>query len=556
MMEYMGNPKLYKEFQTNASGKNLLHRAGGVATKQLGTASDSYQAFNKLVNYHLYGIKYGDTGILDSTLYGNVSTKKALLAAKNYMSLTSLGFGFFPGVAAFSQGHISSYIEAKKGLMFDEKQWGRAIKYFGTDTKKARGITDFFNIYSEEYSYRKALELSNSKAVQLFSSRSAFFPVRLGDESVDDVLLVAMAQNYGLDEDGNIRRLANLREGVKSIWDLASVDSEGKFKINLTENSFIQFKNAVHRESMRIKGTMNDQDVAQHNLNLAMSLMGQFKTWIPYVMEERISGLKYDKATDALHYGRFNAFINEMEHQQGAGYVAWMSGVVLPNMGKLAADIGTFGLSSKIFNRVDKKHAENYFNRWKIQPENATKVKAMYKAAYSTWKSKNQSKMPYEEWIVKHNKEANQMLLDGFIDIKQRQIRALTNELRAILLIGAMIAFMAMPGDDDKEPRYYGSWLGRTIFKSFNRAQSELLFSFSPSQFIKMIQNPLPLTSLLVKAQQAGTNTFDEMRDAIFGENSPQDKTPMLYYSTQFVPGMVQLGRFLEFFEQQKKNVF
>jgi hypothetical protein len=552
MKEYIGSDS-FKEYQTNSSDKKLLHRAGGYATKQVGAASDAASVFGKQADFHMYGIRYGEGGVLDK---GN--TKKILLTAKNWLALNKLGFGFFPGFAAGAQGHISAIIEAKKGQHFDMKQYGNVVKMLAKDTRRMRGAADFFHVYAEDRSYKKALELAGSKLTKIFSSRFAFFPIRLSDESVDDVVLWSMMQNYGLDTEGNLARLVNLPKGSQSILELTSMDKDGKFKADIQEHGYIQFRNAVREVAYHIKGTMNDEDIAQFNVNLAMSMAMQFKTWIPGVLEERFGKLSYSKTLDAVNYGRFRAYFSEYEHIQGASWVEWFGSVVLPNMGKLLADIGTFGLSTKMgIKRVNEKRAKDYFDRWRIQDENQDKMDTWYRAAFRTWKNLNGNpKITFKEWISSHSAEANAMIYKEFLDAKQAQIKAMVNEIRIILAMMSVLALMGAKGDDDDNPWYYDTWAGRTMNKSLSRALSELAFVYNPTEFIRLTSSPFPALGILGTAMKTTTNTFDEMRDLIFGENSSRDITPWSYYSSQFVPGIKQLAMFFEFYEQNKKNPY
>jgi len=557
LKEYLSS-KYYNEYQTTGKGKKLINRAGGLATKQFGAVSDTLDAFEKINNFHVYGVKYGEGGMLDKTSKKGISTKKTLLNLKGYISLSKLGFGFFPGFAAGAQGHVNAIVEAKKGIAFDMKQWRNVFKLAATDTRRMRGICEFFNIYAEDFTQKRAHKLAGAKATKMFSSRTAFFPIRLADESVDDTILIAMAQNYGLDVDGNLARLMNLPKGTKSVLDMASMDKDGKFQLDLGERGYIQFKNAVREASIRIKGTMNDQDIAQHSLNMAMSMAMQFKTWIPGVLEERFGKLSYNKTLDAVNYGRFRAYMSEYDHIQGASWAEYIGKVVVPNMGKLILDMGTFGISTKLgIKRVNEARAKAHFNRWRMAEENTDKLDTWYRAAFRTWKNLNGNpKISFKEWISSHSGEANKMIYDQFLDMKHRQIKAMVNELRIILALLGVITLMGSKGDDDENPWYYDTWAGRTMNKALSRALSELMFTYNPTEFIRLTSSPFPAFGILGTAMKTLTNTGDEMRDLIFGENSARDITPWGYYSSQWVPGVNQLRKFIEIYAQDKKNPY
>ena len=547
----------YSEYQTNSRGKKLLHRAGGFATKRLGAASDASQALNKIIDFQMYGIRYGEGGVMGGTSKAGYSTKKGLLALKNYYSITRLGFGFFPGFAAFSQGHVSAIIEAKKGQAFNMKHWANVPKLLVKDNRLMRGFCDYFHVYAEDQTYKRAQKLSAKHKTKIFSSRTAFLPIRIGDESVDDTILISMIQNYGIDVNGNLARLAHLPAGTKSLLELGSM-VDGKFKLAISDQAAIQFRRAVREVTLKIKGTMNDEDVAQHNLNLAMSLAMQFKTWIPGVLEERFGKLSYSETLDAVNYGRFRAYFSEYEHLQGASWLEYTSKILLPNISKLILDIGTFGISNKLgLKRVNEKLARQHFDRWRVQEENEYKVDAWYRAAFKQWKRDNaNSSISFQEWITRYSDVANKMLYDQFLDAKQRQIKAMVNELRIVIGLMVLLTAMGAKAGDDDNPWYYDTWLGRTTNKALSRALTELAFVYNPTELIRLTSSPMPVMGLLSQAWKTTKNGVDEMRDAVFGENSSRDQSPLGYYTGWWVPGIKQMSTFIEFYEQNKKNPY
>jgi len=247
--------------------------------------------------------------------------------------------------------------------------------------------------------------------------------------------------------------------------------------------------------------------------------MMQFKTWMPGILKERFGPFEFNDKIDATKYGRYKAYFSEYDYKQGMGGIKFMTSIVAPNLGKLVFDISTFGLAPTLgLKRVNEETARRHFKQWQLDnPEFAEKV-----------------------------------TFDEFLETKEKQIKAMMVEMRVILLFASLIAFLGAEGDDG-EPRYADTWLGRQFYKVFNRAQSELTFAFTPSEFARLTVNPLPLTSLFTDLTKTIVNTFDETRDYITGENSPQDKTPPLYFFSQWIKGVSQLRRVAEVYEQEKK---
>ncbi|MEE8564881.1 MAG: hypothetical protein V3S79_00695, partial [Candidatus Thermoplasmatota archaeon] len=500
--------------------EKLKDKTGEYLHAKFGYASDMYKTFEKHVNYYLYGIKFEEKGRTFSILGKDINSVKSLQAAKEFFGVKVLGLGVIPAGAAFVAGKTALYIEGKKGQVFTNEQRINALKYRGTEAKKYKALGKFFEVYTEDYSYKAAINAAKGMH-KYVNTRTMFAPFRWADENIDDHILISMSQNYGFDENGNIRRLKNLPKGTKSIWDLSSYNEEtGKLKIEgITENAYIQFRNAVKEKAISIKGAMSNEDINQTDVNLTLNLMMQFKTWMPGILKERFGKFEFNEDLDITSYGRYKALYSEYEYKQGMGGIKFMTSIVAPNLAKLAFDITTFGLAPTLgMKRVNEKLARRQYEAWKLDnPEFADKVS-----------------------------------FEDYLETKERQIKAVIVEMRVILLFASLISFLGAEGDDGT-PRYAETYLGRQLYKIFNRAQSELTFAFTPSEFTRLTVNPLPLTRLITDVEKTIRNTFDETRDYITGENSPADKTPWGYYSTQWIRGMSQFRRLIELYEQEKK---
>jgi hypothetical protein len=131
-------------------------------------------------------------------------------------------------------------------------------------------------------------------------------------------------------------------------------------------------------------------------------------------------------------------------------------------------------------------------------------------------------------------------------------------EMRMVIYFMALAFSMGFDWDDDGEPLYEEmGWAGRTLDKVLNRTYAELGFTLNPKEFYNLTQNPLPIVKLFLEAGYTITNTVDEFRDLLLGEDNPRDKTPFLYYGSKWIPGINQLRKIFDvFFEQDKVNQY
>jgi hypothetical protein len=514
-----------EEASEDANSKIMKDTAGQVITKKLGTASSTYQLFDQMSDYFLYRIQFTEKGKNLNIFGTEINSTKAILAAKHFLSAKTLGLGIIPGTAAWLHGRLSARLESKKGIAFNEGHSLNAVKYFATDHKKYLALTKMYDVHVEGYSYKKALKMSKDGLVKWVNGRTLFAPFRVGDTNVDNHILISMSQNYGFDKEGNLRRLKNLPEGTKSIWESTKYNEKtGELFIEgLTESNFIAFRNAVKEISVSTKGARSAEDVSQSDFNLTINVLMHFKTWMPGILQERFRRLEYNEYIDAPQYGRYRAYFSEYEYVQGMGFMTFLKDVVVPNMGKLALDLTTFGLAPTLgMNRVNEARAKRQFEKWKLEyPDKAEKVS-------------------YED----------------FLEVKEAQIKALMSEMRTIILMLSVVAALGADWDGDGEPLYMKFWLLRIFAKIWKRGASEMAFAFSPEEFIRLTKNPLPIATLLVDLQKVTSNTVDEFFDIVTQRDDGRDRTPAFYHSSQFIYGFNQFRRVVEIYEEDKKNMY
>ena len=491
----------------------------------------TFQLLEDMTDYYLYGIRYKE-----SSLLGNYDTTQFFLRLKSYLSLKQLGFAYIPASGAFVVGHANVLLEGKKGVSYESNHLANSYKLQISDRKKMLGISGYFDVYSED-PIEKMLEKQTTRKVDKYlSSRFAFSPLRRVDENLTDVVIGAMIQNWGIDSKGNLKKL-NVKgrdTNIKSLLELTKFNSTtGKITIEgITKDAFIAFRTAVKATMQNIIGNMSSEDISRTDLSLGLSFLMQFKTWMPAIIQERVGPIKYDERLQSLRQGRYSAYIGTFkktnyEIQNDMTLAAYFTKVAIPNISKLALDIATFGLSTKFgLDRVNRDRAERHYIMWKQKIE--------------TTQPRLAAKVTFEE----------------FLDMKQRQITAMVNEVRLIIIFATILMYLGGDDPETGKPRYMENRATRLFAKILGKADSELGLITNVGQFADILKNPLPISKLLIDLQSTMRNTFDEARDTLVEENASNDPTPVGYYSSQWLIGGTQMARLFELYKTYEKSPY
>lgn len=491
-----------------------------------GRHTETYKLLEDITDLYLYGIKYKE-----GTMIPGFDTVHFLSKLKNFNAALKLSFAIVPSAGAFTAGKLGTYFQGKKGIFYNGKQLQNAYKWIITESKKYDLLTDFFDAENDDYLERDLQKHRISWKNRLFRSRTGFGLLRRADKSIISTILVAMSQNYGITKEGTIIRF---KKGIdasryKTIWDASEIEN-GKLSVKgLTKEGYKQFRAAVKSVASEIIGNMNPEDIGKIDTNLLMNQAMAFRSWMPAVVRERVGGLVWNETTQAMKWGRYMAYLSEykanytpQEIEDGKLFVKYAQKILIPNVSKLILDITTFGLAPKMgMQRINIERAKREFLKWQLKNPNLK----------------------------------DKVTFDDFLEIKEGQMKAMLVELRAIIGVMTLALFLAGSADDG-EKRYYKNFVTRNIYKIFSKAGSELTFMWNPTEFERLMKNPFPITSLLTLFKNTVKNGLDETRDFVVGENSNQDKSPALYYLSQWMYGGPQLIRFFEVFENMKKSPY
>ena len=513
-------------------GQNVIDQMGNQLSEKL-QANDLPEIFRTFVDMYVYKI-----GIQPVIGDKSGEAERLLLKAKEYFTLKTLGLNVIAGAGSFVSAKINAIIEGNKGIIYNTNDYKESVKDAWASREKFLAINAYFDPMShrlnnpriageEKYGERMYGDPTMRGWINKYvNSRMLMNTFSVGDQYIEEVVLVSMSKNYYVDESGNLKRFKSEQDRElnkdRSIWNLFSYDKESGAKLNLSEahmmNAFESFRLAVQAGQSRIKGTIPEEDKAHWQTNIIMQIVMHFKSWMPGILFERFGKVKYDNRIDSLYMGKYTALSKEFANPDKLAFSTFFKKIVLPKVGKLVADISTFGLLSK--NRLVDKNVKQHL---------------------------------FEKWLDENPHMRDKVSVDDFIEIQQKQLKSVIQELRVLLTLAGLILLLGADWDDDGEKDYKKYLLTRKLASLTFKVQQELSFTYSPVAFAGMVKSPIPMIGLVTDFWKTVSNTIDEILDPIFGEErliggTTNDKQPIFYNSHKWVPGLGGTIRFLDLF--------
>tara|TARA_R110000787_G_scaffold115506_2_gene225433 strand:+ start:19168 stop:24069 length:4902 start_codon:yes stop_codon:yes gene_type:complete len=489
----------------------------------------------------------------DKTFGKNLSVNKTILVAKNYHTIATLGLKSPVAVGALGAGFMGLEMQASKGLYLTRSNLRAAQKAYFSRDPKLRAVFEYFQLTLEDLSTRRADMLSSTTRAKYMTADRWFEFLARADRTLDAVLAAGMAMNYGINpKTKKLELLKDLPEGTESIWDTIEIEENPTWertgtqdryltKIpeveNLKENNrnWVSFKQKVHKIGSKVKGAVPKEDRFNSQNKLINRLFIHYRSWLPGIAIERFGNLRYDyimenfdQGTWKTMWGNIGADAQFDSFGQVVDTETWMhifTTDALTDLAKIGVDIGTFGLTNayKIKDNRARLEFEKFIENEKGNPEFDFK-----------------------------NEAEKEVSFEKFLDFKRANIRGALMELRAVfLLIGLMLA-LGGDWDDDDKVDLKQSWAGRKLLSVVNRIYRETAVFYDPTEMTGPRASGIPLISLAQQGLKWASNSMDEMRDGLFGEDSAQDRTGPGYYTWKFLPGLSGIVRAAEIYPQDK----
>ena len=549
-MEALLKENQIMELDTDVVG-NAVNTLAGTARKIFET-QDNAKIFTGYVDQYFFG----NTMDAKDFKIGSLSGLKTLLQAKQYHSMMALGIKVPVAAGAFMAGMFALESQASKGRFIKRKKLRNAQKALMSAEPKMRALAEFFDIYQREDSQNRARLLSGEYATRHMTNDKWFAFLSTADRGIDAVILHSIADNYGIDKDtGKLQLLDKLPEGTKSILEIMEIKENpaweatagnvsnkavDRYIVNipgLVEKEQRRLRNISRRMSDKVKGTMTDEDIALYNNTLLMRFMMHYKSWLPGIAMERFGKLRYDQILDTFDEGTWiSAFTNfgldeDVDPQKALDTEVHM----LTYLSSLGQDLMNIGIDITTF---------GYTNYFKPKRNKA-------RLAFNQWAANNASNPEFADRLK--DPVEREKLFEEFIEMKQGNIRGFLMEARATLLLFMLMAILGGDWDDDGKIDIRQTWAGRKLYNVMNRTYREVAVFFQPQEFMESGRaTGIPLLTLGGDLFKLSSNTIDETRDLLLGENSNRDRTNQFHYTFKMVPGLNAFARMIETSDQYK----
>lgn len=554
MMEAILSTNAIEVQSTDVFG-DILENTGNMNTEKPEKLYDTYQKF---VDAYIYGSSLNAS---DLRLGRKTSAVKSVLGLKNLHSIAQLGLKTPVAIGAFAAGMIGLEYEASKGTFITRPNLNKARIALLKADPKMRALAEYLDYYQKDDASSRADRLSAQYVTRHMTNDKWFAFLSTADKGIDATVLYATALNFGVDENGLVKRLSLLPEGTKNIvesmeieqnpvWEGTSTNVSNKavdrYKVKiegLSEDGELKMRNIAREMSFKIKGSMSDEDKVLYNQNMFLKLMMHYKSWLPGVAMARFGKQRYSHILETFDEGTWVSFFSntDMANSMSAAQALDIevhsmnfATSILKDGFNMMIDIATFG----------------YLNRTKVKTELA-------RARFDTWATNNASNPEFADKLK--NEETREEMFNEYVEMKRGNIRAFLMEFRATIAL--LLLLMGMGGDEDEDGKIdiRQSFAGRKIHNVFNRIFRETAVFTQPQEFLDAGRaTGIPMLGLLRQGISLLENTVDETGDLLSGEApyENRDRQERFYNVFKMTPGLNALSKGIELFPNQKYEKF
>ena len=312
-------------------------KKGVISGEKNKTSTADYERIKKLVNYRLYGKKFG-TDIEISTPFGKMSFIKGYRMLDSYASQLFLGFYHKVAMAAYIGS--STIALSKKTKAY--KKSNMLLSMVNPTESDLLGFMSNSKAIKKAFSYRitsvekEEIELKRTNTVKnlaIHGWKYAANTLQVVDEKIqDDLFFAALRSSYVINNkiinaedlkeqlypdyydnpskydkefEDYIKDKPTLNDWVKenvkdNKLDLSSLDKESVF----------DFNQLVSGTAKEIIGNMSSEDYSYMRIGMFANIASKFKVWFPGVGKNFYSNLHYNRETKSTNIGSSNAFVS------------------------------------------------------------------------------------------------------------------------------------------------------------------------------------------------------------------------------------------------------
>ena len=524
--------------RTTAKGEVLVREAGELAYEDID--QDTLALYDKFFNYYIYGHSYSGK----DKIIGGVSMQKLVSKLNGIFSYLKISVPVKLAISTKIAGSLFSYVEGMGGVHYSTKELSDSVVMFAKDRDLYYGITDYFNLHTQGREYHRGRRMHASVLSRNLDTSFLYEPLGMTDRSIDRTIGVAMMKNYGLGEDGLVKRLNQLPEGTKSIFDIVVEKSTqnketGEVSVALDalpDEAFTQFRQVVKKVSGGIKGEQGEDNIIAAHTEVAFRMLGTFKWWMPAFVLKRYGGRRYDYLEDAPVEGRYLGGLRAMT----------------PSDSDTETDsyIKTTGAALEtIYNLLSHL---TMLRSYTVSEERKTRLESKDK-----WGKKDQERydsqreaIRLELDFVKANTTNPDMLkldLESYIQMREASTRSMLGEARMVAILSLIgMLFGARGFDDDGEPLKNTNYGTRLLSDILSKVILETTFAMNPLELQRLNQSAIPTLGLVDDAYAILRSMARSTTSTITGK--PLDKRMKSFpreVAETFVPGYNQFIKFI-----------
>ncbi|MCK5644048.1 MAG: hypothetical protein KAJ19_24835 [Gammaproteobacteria bacterium] len=509
----------------DASGKKMINNITRKAAVMLGVPISEVDAMEKFINLYWYGQTTQGQDFAFTVGGKKYSSLKFYQAILGFTSASALAVK--PVLAAGNAIGIKAnyYMTGWEGRYYTREDIRKTHRMAVSGDVMYKAAISYFEPFTHDLSFRKANNMSVSKIAKTLTFENLFILHRLGDEHIDRNITVSMMQRFGIDKNGDVVHLRKL-EGVegadtRSILERSSIKDDKFVVEGLTEAQYIRFREMIQTAATGVKGNMSQEDKNLIGTGLMGQALMQFRNWMPGLIEKRFKGLEYDDLFDDYDVGRFRVFFGELTAKG-----------TLPKLGAFTKALGEMVMMN-VYSKGGEKTADN--------PRGRNINMEVTKRFYDKYREANPD---------------TSLTMEEFVELRVAKLQGMAKELQIFLSFSLIVfAGKAMLPDEDEEALTKVSRLmAQNSFRVTQRGLLELSFFFDPESATTILKTPLPSLRFFVNLQKTLTNTVDETRDVIFGEDATREKTPRWYFLSKTIPVVSAGVDFFDAFDTYNKE--
>ena len=467
------------------------------------------------INYYIYGeIKGSDVDKAIPIKGKDYSLTKAAQKVIKAATFKTLALNVLSGTATFVGGTGNAFFQASKRIIFTEKDWIQGTADFTSNNEVTRSALDFFDLGLNDREKHDVRNLSTSWKkknlkwghllfMQHYGDKWATYPVAatllrtfmFDGKNIVSIRDFVKKQNdyanfYKLPENERKRVQKKIDNEIAELQKTKSLKAVGKVVndefiipgLDKTSDAAINFRAVVQKTLKGIIGNATRDDMTTIRMGLIGQVLMQYRSWMPQMMAERFGDMTYDVDLETWQYGKARLFLKHI-----------INGRVLPLLKEMI-----FGFGNNTIEEAKKRHKEFI-------------IRLLAEGKISS---------------------ADEFMTEAeFVDMYIGNVRSMMREL--ILLTSFMsLLFWGMGDDDDEDV----SGFKKYAKKALQKYQNEFSFYYSPTEFTKMLKNPVPIVGVGEDFERFLTQGIGQIYNFAASDEEGMDKNKPAKYLFKLLP--------------------